>query len=64
MVVGWRWAAAYSFSGDNSVLEIKPMDTDHDNPRANHDRAGTPENFKAVVIAGARGRGGKNYTRG
>jgi hypothetical protein len=28
----------------------------------NHDRAGTPENFKAFVIAGARGKGGKNYT--
>jgi hypothetical protein len=28
----------------------------------NHDRAGTPENYKQFVIPGARGKGGKNYT--
>jgi hypothetical protein len=62
--MGWCWsAAAYSsFSGDNTVLGVKPMDTDHDNPPVNRDRAGTPENFKTFVIPGARGRGGKNYT--
>jgi hypothetical protein len=36
--------------------------TDHDNPPANRDNAGTPENFKSSVIPGARGKGGKNYT--
>ena len=62
--MGWRWsAAAYSsFSGDNNKLGIKPMNTDHDNPPANRDNAGTPENFKGSVIPGARGKGGKNYT--
>ncbi len=62
--MGWRWAAAAysSFSGDNTVLGVKPMYTDHDNPPANRDSAGTPENFKSFVIPGGRGRGGKNYT--
>ena len=62
--IGWRWAAAAysSFSGNNAVLGVKPMFTDHDNPGTNHDLAGTPENFKQFVIPGARGRGWKNYT--
>jgi beta propeller repeat protein len=61
--IGWRWAAAAysSFSGDNTVLGVKPMDTDHDNSSTNHDRVGTPENFKNFVVPGARGKGGKNY---
>jgi len=62
--IGWRWAAAAysSFSTDNSVLGVKPMDSDHDNSAANHDNAGTPENFKTSVVPGARGKGLKNYT--
>lgn len=62
--IGWRWsAAAYSsFSGDNTVLGVKPMNTDHDNPPVNRDNAGTPENFKSFVFPGARGKGGKNFT--
>jgi MBG domain-containing protein len=62
--IGWRWAAAAysSFSSDNNVLGVKPMLTGHDNPGANRDLAGTPENFKQFVIPGARGKGGKNYT--
>jgi hypothetical protein len=64
--IGWRWAtAAYSsFPSDFNALGVKPMDTDSDNPDGtpNHDLAGTPENFKQYVIAGARGKGGKNYT--
>ena len=62
--IGWRWsAAAYSsFSGDNTVLGVKPMNTDYDNPPASRDNAGTPENFKGFLIPGARGKGGKNYT--
>jgi hypothetical protein len=62
--IGWRWAAAAyssSFSGNNAVLGVKPMDTDHDNP-GNHDLAGTPENYKQFLIPGARGKGGSNYT--
>jgi len=62
--IGWRWsAAAYSsFSGDNTTLGVKPMNTDHDNLGTNRDRAGTPENFRQFVIPEARGKGGKNYT--
>jgi hypothetical protein len=62
--IGWRWAAAaYStFSSDNTTLGVKPIDTDHDNQATNHDRAGTPENYKQFVIPGARGKGGKNHT--
>jgi hypothetical protein len=62
--IGWRWAAAAysSFGSDNTTLGVKPMDTDFDNPGANHDLAGTPENYKQFVIPGARGKGGKNYT--
>ena len=41
---------------------MKSMSTDHDNESANRDNAGTPENYKAYVIPGARGKGGKNYT--
>ncbi len=62
--IGWRWsAAAYSgFSSDNNALGVKPMNTDYDNPPANRDNAGTPENFKPTLIPGGRGKGGKNYT--
>jgi len=62
--LSWRWtAAAYSsFSADNNALGVKPMDSDGDNWAPNHDKAGTPENFRQFVIAGARGKGGKNYT--
>jgi YVTN family beta-propeller protein len=62
--IEWRWAAAAysSFSSDNNALGVQPMFTDHDNPRTNHDPAGTPENFKKFVIPGGRGRGGTNYT--
>jgi hypothetical protein len=64
--IGWRWAAAAysSFPSDFNALGVKPMETDFDNPggTTNHDLAGTPENFKQYVVAGARGKGGKNYT--
>jgi Big-like domain-containing protein/MBG domain-containing protein len=62
--IGWRWAAAAysSFGSDGTTLGVKPMDTDFDNQAANHDRAGTPENYEQFVIPGARGKGGRNYT--
>lgn len=62
--IGWRWtAAAYSsFSADNTTLGVKPQNTDYDNSSPNHDNAGTPENFKAFVIPGGRGKGRMNYT--
>ncbi|MGB8474833.1 MAG: hypothetical protein WCE61_12175 [Candidatus Acidiferrum sp.] len=62
--IGWRWAAAAysSFSGDSTVLGVKSRITDHDNPAANRDHDGTPENFKQFVIPGAHGKGARNYT--
>jgi hypothetical protein len=62
VVIDWRWSAeAYSsFSGDNSALGVKAMSAGHDKPPVNRDGAGTPENFKAFVIPGAGGKGGKN----
>jgi hypothetical protein len=61
--IGWRWSAAYSsFSSDSTVLGVKPMNTDHDNPPVSRDNAGTPENFKTFVIPGARSKGARNFT--
>lgn len=58
----WAAAAYSTLSTDNSVLGVVPMKSDHDNRSANHENAGTPENFKPYVIPGARGRGGRNFT--
>jgi hypothetical protein len=60
----WKWAAAvYSpFGADYNALGVKPIDNDKLNPYKNGDHAGTPENFKHSVTAGARGGGGSNFT--
>jgi hypothetical protein len=60
----WQWAAAVytSFSADNNLLGVKPVDANKKNPYLNSDHAGTPENFKQFVIGGARGGGGSNFT--
>ena len=57
VTVQWQWAAAVytSFSTDHGALGVKPVDGSSQNPYANSDHAGTPENFKAAVIGGARG---------
>jgi hypothetical protein len=62
ITVQWQWAAAvYSnFSSDPSQLAVKPVDDSH--LTSNSDHAGTPENFNAFVLGGARGGGGSNYT--
>jgi len=64
----WKWAAAVytSFAADPAydAVGIKPIDGSKQNPYANADHAGTPENFKPFVTSGARGGGGKNYTGG
>jgi hypothetical protein len=61
--LGWRWAAAVytSFAG-NAGINVKPINGSTQNPYANTDRAGTPENFKSFVADGAKGTGGTNYT--
>jgi hypothetical protein len=62
--VTWQWeAAVYSqFSSDYNALGVKPVDSNTLSQYKNSDRAGTPENFKSFVVAGARGNGGTNYT--
>jgi len=66
ITVQWKWAAAaYSqFSTDENALGVKPIDDKKASVYQNADRAGTPENFKAFVIGGARGGGGANFTGG
>ena len=54
--VNWQWAAAVytQFNTDYNALGVLALDA--------ADHAGTPENYKAYVIGGARGGGGSNYT--
>ncbi|MBZ5624347.1 MAG: hypothetical protein LAQ69_37475 [Acidobacteriia bacterium] len=69
--INWKWGAAVytTFSTDYNTDAIKPS---HNNSCAhsNSDHAGTPEGFdsqsgnqfKSLVIGGARGGGGSNFT--
>ena len=60
----WNWAAAVytSFSANYNAVGVKPVDGSSQNPYNNNDQAGTPENYKGAVTAGATGNGGSNYT--
>ncbi|MGB4978038.1 MAG: SdrD B-like domain-containing protein, partial [Anaerolineae bacterium] len=60
----WNWAAAVytSFSTNYNAVGVKPVDGNTQNPYDNNDQAGTPENYKGAVTAGATGNGGSNYT--
>ncbi|MEP7375510.1 MAG: Ig-like domain-containing protein [Chitinophagaceae bacterium] len=59
----WRWSAAtYTSFAAHAGLNIKPINSSTQNPYQNSDNAGTPENFKPNVVAGAKGSGGTNYT--
>jgi hypothetical protein len=63
IALGWRWAAAvYDSFASHTGIEVKPINGPTQNPYENQDRAGTPENFKSFVVAGARGTGATNYT--
>jgi hypothetical protein len=64
VTVNWQWAAAVytSFSGDPTMLNVKPVDSNQLSVYKNSDHAGTPEAFKASVVGGARGGGGSNWT--
>ncbi|HLY02683.1 MAG TPA: hypothetical protein VKR56_09335 [Candidatus Cybelea sp.] len=57
--ISWQWGAAvYSqFSLRPSKLGVKPVRYRN----GNKDFTGTPENFKQWLIAGATGKGGKEY---
>jgi hypothetical protein len=55
----------YSNLGDDlDGLGVKPVDDNHVSSYLNSDHAGTPESFKPLVVPGARGGGGSNYTGG
>ena len=65
--VSWKWGAAVytSFASAGQTygqVGVKPIDGDTQNPYRNSNHAGTPENYKAYVIGGARGGGGSNWT--
>jgi hypothetical protein len=60
IAANWQWSAAVytKFGSTLSALAIKPVAASNLSLYANSDPAGTPENFKSFVIAGARGAGG------
>lgn len=66
ITVQWQWAAAVYNNGflgvDYTQLGVKPVDDNKASMYQNSDHAGTPENFKSLVIGGARGGGGSNFT--
>jgi hypothetical protein len=58
-----KWATSvYTNFNGNSALNIKAVDGSVQNPYANTDKAGTPENYKQYVTGGGTGNGGTNYT--
>lgn len=64
--VEWQWGAAVytsPFPNDHyNTIGVKPVHSTSLDAYHNGDQAGTPENFKAYVIGGARGGGGSNWT--
>jgi hypothetical protein len=62
--VSWEWSAAvYSeFTSNMSAIEVKTVPNKKEDAFKNSDRAGTPENFKSFVVAGARGVGHSDWT--
>jgi uncharacterized repeat protein (TIGR01451 family) len=60
--INFQWAAAVytSFSTNYNALGVKATDDNH--LTSNSDAAGAPENFKPLVVGGARGGGGGNVT--
>ena len=59
--VNWQWGAA-AYSSFGSTPNVKPVDDGKASVYQNGDHAGTPEAYKASVVAGALGSGGTNYT--
>ena len=62
--VQWYWGAAVytQFATNYTALNVKPCDDGHASSYQNGDHAGTPEAFKAYVVAGATGDGHDHYT--
>jgi hypothetical protein len=61
--IQWQWAAAAytKFTDKYRALRVKPLDDSHYRPY-NSNKAGTPEAYKAYVVAGGTGSGGNDYT--
>jgi virginiamycin B lyase len=66
VTVQWKWSAAVytQFNNDYNALGVKPVDANNTSQYLNSDHAGTPENYKSFLAAGATGGGGSNYTGG
>jgi hypothetical protein len=64
LTVTWQWSAAVytQLGSDYNSLGVKPVDGNQLGAYHNMDLAGTPENFRAYLAAGARSSGGSNYT--
>ena len=64
--IKWKWSAAvYTTTPANPEdLGVKAVDGDVFTIYKNSDHAGTPENVKNLVVGGAMGGGGANYTGG
>jgi len=63
--ISWKWGAAVynpTEEAAQKVVEPKPTHSTSLDKFKNGDQAGTPENFKQFLIAGARGGGGSNFT--
>lgn len=61
--LSWQWAASvYTRFAGNTGLYIKPVSGLFQNLYLNLDEAGTPQNYKLFLTAGAKGKGKKNYT--
>jgi PKD repeat protein len=59
----WQWSAAvYTQFAADASLGVKPVDSSTLSQYKNSDHAGTPENYKQYLTAGACGTGGSNYT--
>jgi hypothetical protein len=61
--VDWKWSAAVytNFNSDCSLLGVKPVDDANGSIYANTHPAGSPENYIAYVVPGARGLANGDY---
>ncbi len=61
--LNWGWEAAVynNFTANESAIQVKTVGNGQVDTFHNSDPAGTPENFKPSLTAGARGNGGTNW---
>jgi hypothetical protein len=65
VTVNWKWAAAVyrpGFDGNYNDMGVKAVDSNNLTLYHNGDQSGAPEAYKSLVVAGATGGGGTNYT--